>query len=166
MWIARIRSHELTLNAGKIEFTLQTMLEFGADIYARLRGEPPLHYAFSQEPDFSDETRLNVQRHNLMETVKTLLKHGADIFALTDDGLSVLDIAKIYGWTTELYEAMQQIGCCLEGIRLKLELAQLIFYNSDGAFVESTAIDSSLNKPPSTAGLISRRALPGDRLED
>ena len=60
VWIARIRSHELTLKAGKIEFTLQTMLESGADIYARLRGEPPLHFAFSQDPDFSDETRLNV----------------------------------------------------------------------------------------------------------
>ena len=101
-----------------------------------------------------------------METVKALLKHGADIFALTDDGLSVLDYARIYGWTTELYEAMQQTGRCFVGTRLKLELAQSIFYNSDGAFAESTAIDSSPNKLSPIAGLNLRRAMPGDRLED
>ena len=104
--------------------------------------------------------------NNLMETAKVLLNQGADLFALTDLGLSVLDITEHFGWTNELYEALQQTVYDLDEVRRKIDLAQWFFFNPDEAFAVSTAIDSSLNKPPTRAGLSLRRGMPGDRLED
>ena len=152
-WIVRIIRREVTIEPWNVEFTLQTMLGFGADIDARKFGYSPLHCVFLKELDFSDDTRLNVQCHNLMETAKALLKHGADPFALTDYGHSVLDIAEEDGWTTELHEVLQQTGYDLDEVRYKIDLAQWIFNNPDRESAESTAIDSSQIEPPSTAGL-------------
>ncbi|KAL9629294.1 MAG: hypothetical protein Q9204_005354 [Flavoplaca sp. TL-2023a] len=165
-WIIRIRLHEVTIKPGNLEFMLQTMLEFGADTYARSDGLSLLHFLIYKEPYFSDDTRLKVQRHNLMETAKALLNQGADLFALTDHGLSVLDITEHFGWTNELYEALQQTGYNLDEVKHKIDLAQWIFNNPDQAYAGSTAIDCSGNERPPTAGLSLRRGMPGDRLED
>ncbi|KAL8880193.1 MAG: hypothetical protein Q9198_002349 [Flavoplaca austrocitrina] len=165
-WIIRIRLHEVTIKPGNLEFMLQTMLEFGADTNARSDGLSLLHFLFYKEPYFSDDTRLKVQRHNRMETAKVLLKYGADPVALTDDGISVLDITEYFGWTNKLHKALQQTGYDLDEVRRKIDLAQRIFFNPDQAFGESTAIDSNLNEPPSKVGLSLRRGMPGDRLED
>ncbi|KAL8779626.1 MAG: hypothetical protein Q9213_006855 [Squamulea squamosa] len=167
LWIMakRVRNVSVTIKPGNIEFVLQTMLEFGADSNARSHGDTPFHLLF-RDNHFGDDTRLNVQRHNLMEIAKALLKHGADPFALNDYGASVLDIAEKYGWTTELDEVLQQTGYDLDEVRLKIFLAKWVFYNPDEALALSTTIDSNLYKPLSRAGLSLRRAMPGDRLED
>ncbi|KAL8977063.1 MAG: hypothetical protein Q9205_007063 [Flavoplaca limonia] len=165
-WIQWICSNDVTMKPGIVEFIFQTMLGFGADTSARTHGLSPLHFVFLVEPDFSDDKRVNVQRHNLMEIIKALLKHGADLFALTHNGHSVLDIAEQYGWAPALYEVLQQTGYDLDEVRLKILLTQLIFLDPDITVAASTAIDSILNEPSSVAGLNLRRALPGDRLED
>ena len=165
LWLEYISREEESIKPGHLDFMLQTMLDFGADCNIRYSALCVLHYVFIGSL-FSDETRLNVQRHNLMETAKALLNQGADLFALTDHGLSVLDITEHFGWTNELYEALQQTGYDLDEVRRKIDLAQWFFFNPDEAFAVSTAIDSSLNKPPTRAGLSLRRGMPGDRLED
>ncbi len=107
MWLTAIPIYDVSvrMKPENIEFLLQTMLGFGADSNARSHGDTPFHLLF-RDPHFDDDTRLNVQRHNLMEIAKALLKHGADLFALTDYGESILNIAEKYGWTTELYEVL------------------------------------------------------------
>ncbi|KAL8855934.1 MAG: hypothetical protein Q9178_007448 [Gyalolechia marmorata] len=167
LWLMTIRIYDVsvTMKPGNIEFILQTMLEFGADSNARFYWDTPFHLLF-RDHHFGDDTRLNVQRHNLMEIAKALLKQGADPFALNDNGASVLDIAENYGWTTELYEVLQQTGHDLDKVRRKIFLAKWFFFNPDHAFAMSTTIDCRLNKPPSREGLSLRRAMSGDRLED
>ncbi|KAL8856206.1 MAG: hypothetical protein Q9178_007171 [Gyalolechia marmorata] len=121
-FIDYIRFYEVKIKPGNLEFMLQTVLGFGADSNARFYGNsfslPLLHFVF-RAPGFSYDTRLDVQRHNLMEIAKALLKHGADLFALTDEGFSILEFAEVFGSTPELYEVLQQTGYDLDKAAIK-----------------------------------------------
>ncbi|KAL8977400.1 MAG: hypothetical protein Q9205_006790, partial [Flavoplaca limonia] len=162
--LSHIERQEVTIKSEDLEFILQTMLGFGFDSNERFNGCSLLHIILLEAD--RDDTRLDVQRHNRMAIVKALLNQGADLFALTDNGDSVLDIAGAYGWTTELHEVLQQTGYDLHEVRLETFVAKYIFNNPGQAFAKSTAIDSSLIELSSIAGLSLRRAMPGDRLED
>ncbi|KAL8884191.1 MAG: hypothetical protein Q9215_007709 [Flavoplaca cf. flavocitrina] len=146
LWIGWVRSRELTMEPENVEFILQTMLEFGADTSARFYGLSPFHYVFLEDSDSRNDTRVDVQRHNRMAIAKALLKHGADLFALSDYGDSVLDLAEERGWTTELCEVLQQTGYDLDEVRLKIFMAKWFFFNPDKAYAMSSTIDSSLTK--------------------
>ncbi|KAI4222605.1 MAG: hypothetical protein LQ349_007599 [Xanthoria aureola] len=98
----------------------------------------------------------------LEERHMTLLEKGADPLALHDSGLSVFNMAEDYGWTSELALALQETGYDLDEVRDKTLLAQWIFLHPGFSVAKSTAVDCS----QSTAGVVSRRAIAGDRLED
>ena len=100
------------------------------------------------------------------EIVIVLLESGTDLLALSDDGVSVFDVAEYYGGTSELALALQETGYDFDEVRHKIRLAQWRLRNPGHSLAESTAVDHSQIEPPSTAGLVSRRAIAGDRLEE
>lgn len=100
------------------------------------------------------------------EIVIVLLESGTDLLALSDDGVSVFDVAEYYGGTSELALALQETGYDFDEVRHKIRLAQWRLRNPGHSLAESTAVDHSQIEPPSKAGLVSRRAIAGDRLEE
>ena len=102
----------------------------------------------------------------MTEIAIVLLESGADLLALRDDGASVFDAAECWGSTSELALALQKTGYDLDEVRQKIRLAQWGFFHPRCSLAKSTAVDRSQIKPPSTAGLVSRRAVAGDRLEE
>ena len=146
---------------GFIRSTLQILLSLGADINARWLGFPPLIYLFwgSVRIDTDNEESNTTV---VTETVIVLLESGADLLALMDDGSSVFDAAEYNGRTSELALALQETGYDLDDVRQKIDLAQFLFFHPGVSLSRSTAVDRS----QSTAGVVSRRAIAGDRLED
>ena len=131
--------------------TLHMLLSLGADVNSRWRGDPPVTFLFAQYP-----TPI------MTEIAIALLENGVDPLALDDSGFSVFDIAQSYGGTSELVLALQETGYNLDEVRKKIRLAQRVFFRPGFSLARSTAVDRSQSK----AGLVSRRAIAGDRLKD
>lgn len=153
----------LKLSPEGIRSTLQIVLGLGADINARWRGLPPLQCLFAI---FGYLDTNENQYDNMIEAATALLENGADLFALDDEGDSVFDVAEFGGKTSELSLALQRTGYDLDEVRYKIDLAQWYFDNPGHGDAESTAVDLSQIEPPSTAGLVARRVVAGDRLEE
>ena len=145
---------------GDIRSTLQIVLSLGADMNARWRGFPLLNLLWGCKRIDTDNEESNT---TLMTDIAiALLENGVDFLALSDDGLSVFNVAKHRGWTTELGLALQKTGYDFDEVRQETELAQLAFFHPGFSLARSTAVDRS----QSTAGVVSRRAIAGDRLEE
>ena len=149
---------------GFIRSTLQIVLSLGADINARWRGSPLLNLFWGCKLIDTDNEESNT---TLMTDIAiALLENGVDPVALSDDGVSIFNVAEHTGWNSELAQALQRTGYNLGKVICKTLLAQLIFFRPGISLAKSTAVDRSQIKPPSTAGLVSRRAVAGDRLEE
>ncbi|KAL8757874.1 MAG: hypothetical protein Q9199_001902 [Rusavskia elegans] len=162
-WISQVQNVFDNLSLESIRSSLQILLGLGADIDARWIGLPPLHYLFELHVrlDTNEE-----QYDNMIEVATALLENGADLFALDDKGDSVFDVAELRRRTSELSLALQRAGYDVEEVRHKIYLAQWAFRNPGHSLAESTALDRAQIEPPSTEGLVSRRVVHGDRLED
>ena len=182
-WVCLLLEKLSRSSLGLIRSTLQILLSFGADINARCCGVPPLVYLFgipecihrvdeeantdAKESDTDDEeSNTTIVTEIATEIAIVLLESGADLLALTDNGASVFDAAECRGSTSELALALQKTGYDLDEVRQKIRLAQWGFFHPRCSLAKSTAVDRSQIKPPSTAGLVSRRAVAGDRLEE
>ncbi|KAI4263553.1 MAG: hypothetical protein L6R42_001308 [Xanthoria sp. 1 TBL-2021] len=163
IWVSYVQREFVKPSPEGIRSTLQILLGFGADICARLYGVTPLYYLFISQLrlDTNEE-----QYENTIEIAIALLENGADLFALNDNGVSVFDIVIGTGWTSELVLVLQRTGYDLDEVRNKIYLAQWAFRNPGHSLAESTALDRAQIEPPSTAGLVSRRAVAGDRFEE
>ena len=145
-----------------IRSTLPILLSLGADINARWRGSPPLINFFGEYAVRTDDEE--VDAGILIETAIELLENGADILALSDDGLSVFDVAEYVGLASELALALQETGYDLDEVEHNIDWAQWCFDNPGDGVAESTAVD--LAHMEEASGLVSRRAIAGDRLEE
>ena len=144
-----------------IRSSLQILLSLGADLNARSSGCPLLIYLFmSSRLIGEDDEEPNTTM--MTEILMALLENGVDLLALSDDGLSIFDLAEHTGLNSELAQALQRTGYDLGKVRYKTLLAQVIFFDPGVSLAESTAVDRS----QSTAGVVSRRAVAGDRLEE
>ncbi|KAI4221469.1 MAG: hypothetical protein LQ349_007834 [Xanthoria aureola] len=160
-WIHDIVTLASPLPLGCMRSTLQILLSLGADINARWLGCPPVIYLFSKHKRIdTDDEESNTTI--VTEFLIALLEKGADPLALLDNGASIFDAAEGSGLTSELALALQKTGYDLDEVRQKIHLAQWSFRNPGHSLAESTAIDRS----QSTAGVVSRRAVAGDRLEE
>ena len=165
IWMIQLLTDNSRASLGIIRSTLQIVLSFGADINARWLGLPPLIYLFltyERIDTGNEESNTRI----MTDTVIALLENGVDLLALSDNGLSVFSVAEWEGLTSELALALQETGHDLDDVRQKIDLAQWRFRNPGHSLAESTAVDHSQIEPPSTAGLVSRRAVAGDRLEE
>ncbi|KAL9031741.1 MAG: hypothetical protein Q9196_000251 [Gyalolechia fulgens] len=161
-WIGAMQHSNWQLSRGHIRRMLRTMLGVGADICtAESYGFPPLHFLFFYW-DNSTEVRL----HNLFEIATALLQNGADPYALTSDGDSAFDLAEYVDFTSVFLEALEQAGYDINEVRREIDWRQWCFDNPGHGFGESTAVDDTQIAAPSTKGLVLRRAVRGDRLED
>lgn len=163
LWILFTVNEKRRASLKRFRSILEILLNLGADINARWRQYPPLiyffrHYTRLDKGDKASKTR------KVTAIVIALLEKGADPLALHDSGLSVFNMAEDYGWTFELALALQETGYDLDEVRQETELAQLIFFDMGVSLAESTAVDIAHMEEPS--GLISRRAIAGDRLEE
>lgn len=147
------------LSANVLREVLQSLLEFGADICgADTYGRQPLHWVFLYE---CTEVRVL----NLIETATALLQCGADPCALDNNGYSSFDWAEMNGSTREWHKALEKVGFDVQEVQVESEQRQWC-YRSGHGFAESTAVDEDQIAWPSTEGLVRRKAVPGDRLED
>lgn len=162
-WIFQVQLEFVKLSTEAIRSTLQILLGLGADMYARCFGYTPLHYLFRLDRLLDKNAE---PYRNTIEIATALLENGADLFALDDEGDSVFDAAEFGGKTSELSLALQRAGYDIDEVRYKMYLAQWAFRNPGHGFAESTALDRAQIEPPSTAGLVSRRVVHGDRLEE
>ena len=166
VWINCIMIHSDTPDLSPKAFgdTLRTLLALGTDICARWRQLTPLQYLFHKHGPrkaYRKENRLLI-----VKVATALLENGAELFVLDDDGLCVFHIAKKYGLIEELL-----IAILLAGYDLKVVVDQIIdlhkvFNNPNCGIAKSTAIDNAQVAPSFTTGLVSRKAIIGDRLED
>ena len=145
-----------------IRSTLPILLSLGADINARWLGSPPLIDFFETYAIHTDDEE--VDAGILIETAIELLENGADILALSDDGLSVFDVAEYEGLASELALALLETGYDLDEVEHNIDWAQWCFDNPGHGVAESTAVD--LAHMEEASGLVSRRAIAGDRLEE
>ncbi|KAL8718775.1 MAG: hypothetical protein Q9181_008157, partial [Wetmoreana brouardii] len=162
-WIYTVQSTPVPLPSRIIITTLQTILSLGAEICGpTIDGYHPFHRMF--ESDKHDRTE--EWCHNTSEIAIALLQNGVDPCALTDDGESAFDIAEYGDWSSVLFEALEQAGYDIEEVLHETEWRQWCFDHPGHGFAESTAVDEAQIAPPSREGLVSRRAIRGDRLED
>ncbi|KAL8928986.1 MAG: hypothetical protein Q9208_001429 [Pyrenodesmia sp. 3 TL-2023] len=107
-----------------------------------------------------------VWSHNTLEVATALLKNGADPYALNRYGKSLFDGAEDYGQTSILLEALERAGYEINEVQEEIEWRQWCFDNPGHGFAESTAVDGAQIAPPSTEGLVLRKSVHGDRLEE
>ena len=157
-WASLLLEELSRSSLGLIRSTLQIVLSFGADINARWCGDPLLICLFLELRRIDEESKMTI----VTEILMALLESGIDFLALGENGVSVLDAAEYNGWTSELALALQETGYDLDEVERKIRLAQVVFFRPGISFARSTAVDRSR----STAGVVSRRAIARDRLED
>ncbi|KAL8658083.1 MAG: hypothetical protein Q9226_001287 [Calogaya cf. arnoldii] len=162
-WIHSVQFLTVMRSPGHINRMLQTLLSFGADIYARWYGLTPLQYLFVLHRRFEADEE---QYRNTIEMAVVLLEHGADPYALTDSGFSIFDFAKASELTCGLDLALQRTGYDPDEVRYKIDMARRLIKNPGEGVAKSTAVDNTHLLQPSTASLVSRRIVAGDRLED
>ena len=105
--------------------------------------------------------------HNMIEIASALLQNGADPCALDYLGESPFDYAERHGWTAEWFEALGRAGYDIDEVKKETERRQWLFDHPGGAYVcERSGIDEEMVAPPARDGLVLRRAIVGDRLED
>ena len=146
---------------GSIRSTLQIVLSLGADINARAIGYPSLIYLIINYRHIDTDDKESNTRF-MTEIIIALLESGSDLLTLSYNGFSVFDVAEYCGRTSELALALQETGYDFDEVKYKIALAQWNFFNPGHSLAESTAVDRS----QSTAGMVSRRAIAGDRLEE
>ena len=161
-WASLLLEELSRSSLGLIRSTLQIVLSFGADINARWCGDPLLICLFLELRRIDEESKTTM----MTEIVIALLESGIDFLALSETGWSVFDAAEYNGWIPELVLALQETGYDFDEVRHKIRLAQWRLRNPGHSLAESTAVDHSQIEPPSKAGLVSRRAIAGDRLEE
>jgi ankyrin repeat protein len=72
------------------------LLEAGADVHAEAHGQTPLHivvYAVWWRSDWKEEKRRSAE---MIETIRLLIKHGADVNARDREGQTPMDMAEQY----------------------------------------------------------------------
>ncbi|KAI4101028.1 MAG: hypothetical protein LQ339_005256 [Xanthoria mediterranea] len=136
--------------------------EYGADVNSRWRGYPPLIWLFRKNNRGIDTDDFESRTTNVTDIAVALLENGVDLLALSDEGFSVFDVAEHNGLNSQLVQALQRTGYNFGKVRYKTLLAQWIFFNPGVSLAKSTAVDRSQSK----AGVVSRRAIAGDRLEE
>lgn len=142
--------------------TLPMLLSLGADVNSRWRGYPPLIWLFRKNNRGIDTDDFESRTTNVTDIAVALLENGVDLLALSDEGFSVFDVAEHNGLNSQLVQALQRTGYNFGKVRYKTLLAQWIFFNPGVSLAKSTAVDRSQSK----AGVVSRRAIAGDRLEE
>ena len=157
-WASLLLEELSRSSLGLIRSTLQIVLSFGADINARWCGDPLLICLFLELRRIDEESKTTI----VTEILMALLESGIDFLALGENGVSVLDAAEYNGWTSELALALQETGYDLDEVERKIRLAQVVFFRPGFSLARSTALDRSQSK----AGVVSRRAIAGDRLKD
>ena len=160
-WMLGLVAKNSRPSLGFIRSSLQILLNFGADINARCFGSPSLILAFGI-PECMDTDDYEVNATMVTPIVIALLEKGADPLALHDNGASIFNAAEHTGLNSELAQALQRTGYDLGKVRFKTLLAQLNYFRRGFRLARSTAVDRSQSK----AGVVSRRAVAGDRLED
>ncbi|KAL9006272.1 MAG: hypothetical protein Q9188_000994 [Gyalolechia gomerana] len=162
-WMLSVQESVAQLSPKSINAMLLTILSLGAAVCtADQFGYHPLHWIFM----LVGHDRAEAGVHNAFEIVTALLQNGADPCALADYGYSVFDVAEFNDCTSIFLEALEQAGFDINEVRCETEWRQWCFKNPDHGFGESTAVDDAQVGPPSRKGLVSRRAIRGDRLED
>ncbi|KAL8934553.1 MAG: hypothetical protein Q9211_005162 [Gyalolechia sp. 1 TL-2023] len=161
-WLVVVDLSTLRFSREAIRTMLRTVLSLDADLCtADGYGFAPLHTLF-----FFRDDRTENRLHNSFEMATALLQNGADPYALTVLGTSTFDLAEKYGFTSIFLEALEEAGYDIKEVQSEIEWRQWCFENPDHGFGESTAVDDTRIAPPSTEGLVSRRGVRGDRLED
>ncbi|KAL8700426.1 MAG: hypothetical protein Q9201_005454 [Fulgogasparrea decipioides] len=158
IWIHGVNRSPVRFSPRIIRTTLQTILDLGAEIW----GCYPLHIVFG--PTGRDRTE--EWAHNTFEIATALLQNGVDPCALDDFGYSAFDLAEMDNLSSIFLEALERAGYEIEEILHETARRQWCFKNPDHGFGGSTAVDDAQIARPSREGLVSRRAVRGDRLED
>ncbi|KAL8895224.1 MAG: hypothetical protein Q9192_003771 [Flavoplaca navasiana] len=165
-WInyVMIKSDTRDTSPKGLEYMLQTLLALGADICARYLHFFPLQYLFYShrlsKPCREEDVLL------LVDLATALLENGAELFALSEHGTSIFDLAEYMERTPELSIAIQRAGYDLDEVKDKFSYLQWVFDNPNCGIAESTAIDNAQFEPSFTTELTLRRPIVGDRLED
>ncbi|KAL8902575.1 MAG: hypothetical protein Q9207_004576 [Kuettlingeria erythrocarpa] len=162
-WAFHCQTSENRFSSAAIEPWLRTLLDLGADICAVDNyGNGLLHDVFLFPQPFSKEAWL----HNTREVLTALMKNGADPFALNYTGRSVFDDAERYDQMPVLMQSLERAGYDVNEVRDEIERRQWCFFNPDHGYAESTAVDDAQIGPPSAEGLVLRKGVHGDRLEE
>ncbi|KAL8942549.1 MAG: hypothetical protein Q9216_001593 [Gyalolechia sp. 2 TL-2023] len=142
---------------------LQTIAILGVKIHVTdSDGYNLLHWTF-----FIDwKARTEQSSHTLFELTTALLQEGVNPYALTNFNESVFNIAEENDLTSVFIKALEEAGYDPDEVRQETERRQWCFENPGHGFAESTAVDDAEIAPPSEEGLVLRRAVRGDRLED
>ncbi|KAL8671388.1 MAG: hypothetical protein Q9168_004120 [Polycauliona sp. 1 TL-2023] len=153
----------------RIEGILQMFIDLGADINARHGRSPLLHGLFLERRRHS----IQGEEDNLDVTLTAFLRSGADPHALADNGDSIFDVVESlanesehFSYATKLTQCLAAAGYDPDQVKAKIDLAQRCLIDPGYGTAESTAVNHTTDKPPSTTGIVSRRVNPGDRLED
>lgn len=163
-WISMMRACEVKLSRNTIGEMLRTISSVGVEFGEKpLYGWHALHWEFFF---FKKNNSTETSFHNSFEIATVLLQHGADPCALTNNGNSVFDVADLQDCTSIFVNALEEAGYDIEEVRRETERRQWFFKNPGHGFAESTAVDDAQLAPPSTKGLVARRAVRGDRLEN
>ena len=143
---------------GKI---LQLLPDLGLDIYAiNSDGDLLLYWLFL-------DPREEAHAHNMIEVVTALLQNGADPCALDGSGKSLFDWAEYRGWNAEWFEALERAGYDAGEVEEETRRRKWLRYHPGDAYVSGrSGVDEELVASPSRKGLVRRRAVPGDRLEE
>jgi ankyrin repeat protein len=152
---------------GSIEF-VRLLLACGADVsLTKEHGQQALHLALGESapsqvvPKFNDNTKgFNPDRHDAVVGVITcLVKAGADIFTLDNEGRTPLDFAilaeNFSPWTDALEHCGLSVRDTMEESRRRLYQWKADRHRLHGA--KRTAVDAEILQTPSTEGLRKRR---------
>ena len=158
-FFAQIISCDSQVSADSISTFLQLLLDVGLEICAMdFVGFRALHLLLSSK---------KLESRRLLENATAFLQNGADPCALDDWGMSPCDWAESYGWTAEWFEALERAGYDVDEVEEETERRQWIFHHPGDAFVSGrSGIDEDLVASPSREGLVLRRAVAGDRLDE
>lgn len=115
---------------------------------------------------FSPYDRNEAWFYNTLEVATALLKNGADPYALNWYGRSVFDYAEDCDQTPILLQSLERAGYDIEEVQDEIGRRQWCFNNPGHGFAETTALDDAQIAPPSAEGLILRKGIRGDRLEE
>lgn len=179
-WVRRIQYSSIRWSSVPIETMLRTLLDLGVDMSAADHDSDSLLYHMlirtaHERSKLSFHNTLGVAAaydrnetlsYNTLELATALLKNGADPYALNRYGYSIFDNAEHDGHTPILLQSLERAGYNFDEVRDEVRRRQWCFRNPDHGFAESTAVEGAHVGSPSAKGLIPRKGVRGDRLED
>lgn len=160
LYYLETNSSQVGLKWKGLCIAIMFLCELGVDVsLPDAQGLHPLHGLFLRK--WSAE-----QSEGMVEISALLLEYGADPYALTIEGSSVLRVAEHFGWIDEFIKALAIRGIDFDDVVKETEWREWCewYFKNPGA--NSTALDKEVMEGPSTAGLARRNPVRGDRLEE